>query len=322
MRQSWFGKKFWAVVGILLCLVFAEFGSTLVKTAMAAKKAAPKADGESQRIAFARFTKQNWQVWTISPEGKDARQITYSNQDKRNPVWIHKGNGLAFRTNNGQLFTLHLVTRQEKEILKQYNNINNPHCANATDEIVFVRFDPRSVDISDIWKTDLDGNHPVLLSLGDKRLKYQPAFSTDGKWIVFVKADGDNKHHHLWIMDAVGGAARQLTEGKGFDTLPAFSPDGKWVAFSSNREDGDYEIYAVNVSSRKIQRLTHQPGLDSAPVFSPDGKRIAFVSTRSGSQQIWVMNKDGSLPMQLTDGPQEAIDPDWSKVPIEKGKGE
>jgi Tol biopolymer transport system component len=34
--------------------------------------------------------------------------------------------------------------------------------------------------------------------------------------------------------------------------------------------------------------------------FSPDGKRIAFGSSRSGTQELWLCNGDGSEPVQLT----------------------
>ena len=39
------------------------------------------------------------------------------------------------------------------------------------------------------------------------------------------------------------------------------------------------------------------------PYFSPDGKRIAFVSNRAGTNDIWVMNADGSGAVNLTPTP-------------------
>jgi dipeptidyl aminopeptidase/acylaminoacyl peptidase len=36
------------------------------------------------------------------------------------------------------------------------------------------------------------------------------------------------------------------------------------------------------------------------PSFSPRGERIAFRSTRSGSDEIWIVERDGSLPRRLT----------------------
>jgi Tol biopolymer transport system component len=49
------------------------------------------------------------------------------------------------------------------------------------------------------------------------------------------------------------------------------------------------------------------------PAFSPDGKRIAFMSGRSGACEIWVCDRDGSNPVQLTtfEGPI-ILGPKWS----------
>jgi eukaryotic-like serine/threonine-protein kinase len=39
---------------------------------------------------------------------------------------------------------------------------------------------------------------------------------------------------------------------------------------------------------------------DHNPDFSPDGKRVTFTSTRSGTEEIWIANADGSQPTQMT----------------------
>lgn len=41
---------------------------------------------------------------------------------------------------------------------------------------------------------------------------------------------------------------------------------------------------------------------NSDPSWSPDGKEIAFSSNRDGSYELYVINRDGSNPRQLTHG--------------------
>jgi TolB protein len=58
--------------------------------------------------------------------------------------------------------------------------------------------------------------------------------------------------------------------------------------------------------------LTTDPGIDTAPSFSPDGKQIAFASDRGGSQQIYVMNVDGSSQRRISFSAGENGTPVWS----------
>ncbi|MGH9372194.1 MAG: winged helix-turn-helix domain-containing protein [Vicinamibacterales bacterium] len=52
---------------------------------------------------------------------------------------------------------------------------------------------------------------------------------------------------------------------------------------------------------------------EQTPHYSPDGQRLAFASTRSGAEEIWLANSDGSNPAQVTfmGGPQ-CSNPQWS----------
>jgi Tol biopolymer transport system component len=50
---------------------------------------------------------------------------------------------------------------------------------------------------------------------------------------------------------------------------------------------------------------------DDNPQYSPDGSRVAFASYRSGNEEIWVCNGDGSNPVQLTSLESHSGTPRW-----------
>src|ERR1044071_3927170 len=55
---------------------------------------------------------------------------------------------------------------------------------------------------------------------------FQPAWSPDGQFIAYYS----QRRGGLWVLPAMGGVARRLTE---FGSKPAWSPDGRQIAFQS-----------------------------------------------------------------------------------------
>ncbi|HYG64935.1 MAG TPA: M20/M25/M40 family metallo-hydrolase, partial [Thermoanaerobaculia bacterium] len=87
----------------------------------------------------------------------------------------------------------------------------------------------------------------------------------------------------IWVADADGGNARQVTSLGAASFAPSFFPSGDRIIFSSNHGDPkgrEFDLWAVNVDGTGLERITHTPGFDGFPLFSPDGTRLAFSSNR------------------------------------------
>src|SRR5437879_3502797 len=75
------------------------------------------------------------------------------------------------------------------------------------------------------------------------------------------------------------------------------SPDGKTIVFELL---GD--LYTMPVTGGAATRLASGPAFDSQPRYSPDGKHIVFLSDRSGGENIWICDADGTHAKALTKG--------------------
>lgn len=87
----------------------------------------------------------------------------------------------------------------------------------------------------------------------------------------------------IWVANADGTEAHQVTYLPGASFAPYFFPDGKRILFSSNYVNPrgpEFDIYAINTDGTHLERITTAPGFDGFPVFSPDGKTLAFSSNR------------------------------------------
>jgi len=116
--------------------------------------------------------------------------------------------------------------------------------------------------------------------------------SPDGKRVAFVVAtavmEGEKSEwlSQVWVADAAGGHALQLTRGEKSSTSPAWSPDGQWIAFVSSRslgkddkEEARSNLWRIRVDGGEAEPLTDEKGGVAAPRYSPDGNRIAFLLT-------------------------------------------
>src|SRR5215468_2425647 len=87
----------------------------------------------------------------------------------------------------------------------------------------------------------------------------------------------------LYIANADGSDARQLTYLPGASFAPFFFPDGKRVIFSSNYlapKGPEFDLFAIDIDGSHLERITYAGGFDGFPMFSPDGKTLAFSSNR------------------------------------------
>ena len=130
------------------------------------------------------------------------------------------------------------------------------------------------------------------------------AWSPDGRWIAF-EADRDRDDPEIYLSNAVDGTNQQrLTFTRALDEVPSWTPDGRQIVYSTDRDgepqNGNYEIYIMNVDGSDKRRLTDSPGSDSNPSVSGDGTRIAFDSSRNGIREIYIMNIDGTNQVRLT----------------------
>ncbi len=91
----------------------------------------------------------------------------------------------------------------------------------------------------------------------------------------------------LWVANADGSNARQVSHLGGANFAPFFHPDGKRVIFASNYTEPrgrNFDLYLLDIGSGEVEQVTTSDDFDGFPVFSPDGSQLVFASNRSGAE--------------------------------------
>jgi imidazolonepropionase-like amidohydrolase/Tol biopolymer transport system component len=86
------------------------------------------------------------------------------------------------------------------------------------------------------------------------------------------------------------------------------SPDGREIVF-----DLLGDLYVMPIGGGEARALTTGMAWDMHPAYSPNGRWIAFTSDRGGGDNIWIVDRDGSNPRQVSKESFRLLSqPDWT----------
>ena len=146
---------------------------------------------------------------------------------------------------------------------------------------------------------DEDGANPNFLTRGDYMV-LTPRFNPTAQMIAYMSYIGTKPRVYLFDMET--GKQEMLGNFPNMTFSPALLARRQQGGADPGEERQFRHLCDGSAQRARSTRLTTDPAIDTAPSFSPDGKQIAFESDRGGSQQIYVMNADGSNQHRISFG--------------------
>ena len=280
---------------------------------------------DGRQIAFLRSLDGRNSIHTVPSLGGQERKLVDVRSSGRDYLplldWAPDGEWLALaerpsETEPVQVVQLSLATLERRPLTSPTDALGDvmPSLSPDGRHLAFVRW-AGSVSAGDIWVRPMEG--------GTAHLVTPEAFSTaipgyygltwtpDGSEVVFsairtdrprvfrVSREGGEPHP----VPATGQEARSpsiVADRMVYEQRTAPAKD-IWRVPGRNAQPGQTSEPLI-VSSRN----------DHCPDYSSDGRKIVFSSLRTGVENIWTGNSDGSNLAQLTDLPRETGWPRWS----------
>lgn len=187
-----------------------------------------------------------------------------------------------------------------------------------TGQIVFECWPERKTSHLCLVNADGTGYH----QLTDKASDRDPAWSPDGKHIVFArKVNEEGFPTVLFVMNIDNSSLIQLTNTSITAEYPSWAPTNDLIGFSYSKDEYRTRgIALVNVDGTELRVLTSSG--EVAPKWLPNGKQIAFVralpNVTKPDSRIYIMNIDGTdqtlLPVAVSGMP--VWSPDGEKIAL------
>ncbi len=180
----------------------------------------PAVSPDGREIAFVSSREGDPEIYVMRADGRGERRITAFYQEDREPRWSPDGKWLTFISNREGRDRYYLVRpdgTQLRAVSGSATKLEERELVWSPDsqKVAFVERLPDAK--SRIWVAKVEGGEPVALTDG-KSLDDMPAWSPDGKYLVFVAER--NGETDLWLMRADGTEQTRLTTAKGADWLP------------------------------------------------------------------------------------------------------
>lgn len=244
-------------------------------------------------LAIAAARSHRPDIFLITRDGTVITRVT-TQSSNTDPDFSPDGRTVVFVSNRDgdeELYLYDIASAQTTQLTSNTASDFFPSFAPNGKDILFVsnRDDPYKWEI---YKIGVENKHVRKLTANDYWDGF-PRFTSDMRAIVFSSKHGHSED--IYTIKTGGGGETVLIESAADDNDPTII--GDHLYFKSNR-DGNWEIYRLNLKTKKLMRLTFDDRPDWNPRVSPDGSKMVFSRQIRDRWHLFYLDFENAIPAE------------------------
>lgn len=339
--------KFFRCTVFWLCLLSFSAGAqekrpmTLVDRLEVPVLSDPQLSPDGEQLAYV-LSRADWKankrishIWRTNTDGSGSRQLTNGEEGERSPRWAPDGRHIAFLAKRGeakatQIYLILVDGGEAQQLTHHKTSVSRISWSPDGTAIYFVAADPKSEEQEKrekakddvfafdenyqqrhLWRVTVANGEETRLTGGDFSVRGY-ALSRDGRKIVLHRAPtplvGDAARSEIWVMDARGENAQQLTHNDQPEYGARLSPDNRQVLYISWCNEKFEPYYNNNLFVMPAEGGAPRLLLPDLPyemrqaVWSRNGQAIYFAANMGVHTELFRVDPKTEKYVQLTEG--------------------
>ena len=271
------------------------------------------------KLAFTsdRRGEKSKEIHIMDYDGFDQKPLTANRSLNLTPTWAPDGRALvyiSYRTGTPTLFRAFIYEGRGDSLAVGAGMTFSPAWSPDGSQVAF--------------SSTRDGNSEIYIINADgsglKRLTDHPGIDTSPCWSPTGRELAFTSDRtgapQIYRMDTDGLNVTRLSWQGSYNDSPSWSPSRQYseIAWTSRIERGPFDIVVYDFETEQTRQLTTGRGSNESPAWSPNGLHIVFTSSRTGSSQVFTMNRDGTNQRRITSQGNNTT-PQWGPITTPQG---